>query len=176
MQRGEALDDGEERAHRPGALQDEDVVLALVLHDLLNLQQQRLDERVVDGLRHQRLLQLQRQLHQPRLVGARQVLLVLQEALVLDLLAQRAQLLLQLLVLELLLAQLPPRLALGQRQALLASLSAAHCQRCARRLFLFVGGRGLLVGWFWRWVGFEGGFEVGAGEGGSLLAEHLLLS
>lgn len=72
-----------------------------VFHYFLNLAQQGLEGQVLDCLRFQRLLELESEFHEARLVGTCDILLFLHESLVLHLFAQPGQSLLQLLVLQL---------------------------------------------------------------------------
>lgn len=109
VQGGEAAHDQEKSGHEPGRAEDQQIVLPPVFHYFLNLAQQGLEGRVLDGLRFEGLLELESEFHEARLVGTRDILLLLHESLVLHLLAQPGQPLLQLLVLQLALAR-PPQL------------------------------------------------------------------
>ena len=114
MERGEAADNSGERAQQPRPPEDEQIVFPAVLEDLLYFPEQGLEEGVFDGLRAQRLLQLEGQLHEARFIGTGDIPRVLEQPLVDHLLRQRAQPLLQLLVTRAPL-RLTPRLPVGRQ-------------------------------------------------------------
>jgi hypothetical protein len=69
-------------------------VLSFIFDDFLNLSEEGLDEGIIDCLRLERFLKLEGQLNEPGFIGTGEILLVLEEALILDLLAEGIQFLL----------------------------------------------------------------------------------
>lgn len=82
MKSWESFYHSDEGRHRSGTSEDENVMLPLVLHDLLDLPQDGLDLLVVDGLGPEGLVELHGQFEEPGLVGTGNIFLVLEEPLI----------------------------------------------------------------------------------------------